>query len=357
MSRVGAEIPAVPAFPGSICHVTRSPVPYFGGKSWLAPRLAAVFPPHRHYVEVCGGSLAVLLAKKPSRQETVNDLDNILMTFWRVLRDRPDELERVCSLTPHSRAERALAQEISSVLDELEVARRVFVALTQGRSGSLTRTGWRHDLRPVSTPMPVTLQRYAGRIGAAAKRIRGVSLECRPAVELVKSYGGDRGNLLYVDPPYIVDKGIRRGGEYRVEMRSEKVHRELLEACLACDAAVVVSGYGSELYDSMLESWYRYEIPMTTSQGSGDGRRTEIVWSNRRLEGLEEGSKGGSISSIEGGQIDEMSARCPGCSAVLRQPKRGRRRVWCSASCRTRGWAARRGVEDGMVDEDAEVAG
>lgn len=76
------------------------------------------------------------------------------MTFWRVLRDRPDELERVCSLTPHSRAERALAQEISSDLDELEVARRVFVALTQGRSGSLTRTGWRHDLRPVSTRCP-----------------------------------------------------------------------------------------------------------------------------------------------------------------------------------------------------------
>ncbi|MBN7483930.1 DNA adenine methylase, partial [Mycobacteroides abscessus] len=128
--------------------MTRSPVPYFGGKSWLAPRLAAVLPPHKHYVEVCGGSLAVLLAKRRSRQETVNDLDGHLMTFWRVLRDRPDELERVCSLTPHSRAERTLAQEISSELGELEIARRVFVALTQGRSGSLTRTGWRHDLRP-----------------------------------------------------------------------------------------------------------------------------------------------------------------------------------------------------------------
>ncbi|SLI38607.1 D12 class N6 adenine-specific DNA methyltransferase [Mycobacteroides abscessus subsp. massiliense] len=207
--------------------MVKSPVPYFGGKAWLAPRLAAVLPAHKHYVEVCGGSLAVLLAKRRSPQETVNDLDAVLMTFWRVLRDRPDDLERACSLTPHSRAERALAQEISSELDELEVARRVFVALTQGRSGSLTRTGWRHDLRPVSTPMPVTLQRYAGRIAQAAKRIRGVSLECRPAVELVEAYGGARDTLLYVDPPYVVDRGIRRGGEYRVEMRSDRAHREL----------------------------------------------------------------------------------------------------------------------------------
>ncbi|WP_235660164.1 DNA adenine methylase [Mycobacteroides abscessus] len=331
--------------------MAKSPVPYFGGKSWLAPRLASVLPPHKHYVEVCGGSLALLLAKKPSRQETVNDLDAVLMTFWRVLRDRPDELERVCSLTPHSRAERALAQDISSDLDELEVARRVFVALTQGRSGSLTRTGWRHDLRPVSTPMPVTLQRYAGRIAQAAKRIQRVSLECRPAVELVESYGSDRGNLLYVDPPYIVDKGIRRGGEYRVEMRSDGAHRELLDACLGADAAVVVSGYSSALYDGMLDGWYRYELPMVTSQGSGDGRRVEIVWSNRVLEGLREGSH--SVTEDESG--DEM-ARCLGCAAVLRQPRRGRRKVWCSAACRTAAWRVRRDVEGALVEDD-EVAG
>ncbi len=349
---MGAQIPRAETFPGNIRSVARSPVPYFGGKAWLAPRLAAVLPPHRHYVEVCGGSLAVLLAKKPSRQETVNDLDGHLMTFWRVLRDRPDELERVCSLTPHSRAERALAQEISSDLDELEIARRVFVALTQGRSGSLTRTGWRHDLRPVSTPMPVTLQRYAGRIGQAAKRIRGVSLECRPAVELVESYGGDRGNLLYVDPPYIVDKGIRRGGEYRVEMRSDAMHRELLQACLSCDAAVVVSGYGSALYDGMLESWYRYEIPMITSQGSGDGRRTEVVWSNRVLEGL--GDEGITVTGSTG--VTETQHRCLGCSAVLRHPKRGRRRVWCSEACRIAGWRARRDADEEMIEDD-EAAG
>lgn len=347
------EIPVDKGIPGNIRQVTRSPVPYFGGKSWLAPRLAAVLPPHRHYVEVCGGSLAVLLAKRPSKQETVNDLDGFLMTFWRVLRDRPDDLERVCSLTPHSRAERALAQEISSELDELEVARRVFVALTQGRSGSLTRTGWRHDLRTVSTPMPVTLQRYAGRIGAAAKRIQKVSLECRPAVEMISAYGGARDTLLYVDPPYVVDKGIRRGGEYRVEMRSVGAHQELAEACVGADAGVVVSGYASELWDSALADWYRWEIPMITSQGSGDGRRTEIVWSNRVLEGL--GGEGEFPLQGEAG-VTEMLHRCVGCSAVLRHPKRGRRRRWCSEACRVAGWRARRDDEGASV-EGGEAAG
>lgn len=89
----------------------RPPFPYFGGKQTLGPRIAALLPEHRHYVEPYCGSLAVLLSKEPAPFETVNDLDAELVTFWRVLRERPDELARVCALTPHSRAEYDLADD------------------------------------------------------------------------------------------------------------------------------------------------------------------------------------------------------------------------------------------------------
>lgn len=72
----------------------RPPIPYFGGKMLVGPAIADLLPPHGHYVEPYCGSLAVLLAKAPSDHETVNDLDGRLMTFWRVLRDRPDDLAR-----------------------------------------------------------------------------------------------------------------------------------------------------------------------------------------------------------------------------------------------------------------------
>lgn len=85
--------------------MTAPPMAYYGGKTRLAAKIAALLPAHDHYVEPFAGSLAVLLAKKPSRMETVNDLENLLMTFWRVLRDKPEQLARVCALTPHSRAE------------------------------------------------------------------------------------------------------------------------------------------------------------------------------------------------------------------------------------------------------------
>ncbi|WP_370017835.1 DNA adenine methylase [Planotetraspora sp. GP83] len=81
-----------------------------------------MLPEHTHYVEPFAGSLAVLLARKPSRLETVNDLDRDLMTFWKVLRERPTELARVCALTPHSRAEQESAYGDLSDLDEHRTA-------------------------------------------------------------------------------------------------------------------------------------------------------------------------------------------------------------------------------------------
>lgn len=80
----------------------KTPLPYFGGKMAMAGHIASLLPAHHHYVELFGGSLAVLFAKKPSPRETANDLDSQVMNFWRVLRDQPERLVRACALTPHS---------------------------------------------------------------------------------------------------------------------------------------------------------------------------------------------------------------------------------------------------------------
>jgi DNA adenine methylase len=103
----------------------KPPVAYCGGKTTIADRIVALLPEHGHYVEPFAGSLAVLLAKPPSRMETVNDIDQDLI-FWRVLRDRPGDLERACGLTPHSRAEHQLAYQAAD--DELEHARESICA-------------------------------------------------------------------------------------------------------------------------------------------------------------------------------------------------------------------------------------
>lgn len=263
------------------------PFAYYGGKTMLAERLADLLPPHRGYVEPFAGSLAVLLAKAPACMEVANDLDGALMAFWRVLRDRPDELMRICALTPHSRAEHLRAYD-HDVDDELEKARRVWVALTQGRGGTLRRTGWRHFQDPgrrSTTSMPDYLTGYVERMRGAAARLAHVSLECRPALDVIADYGRHAEVLIYADPPYLGT--TRSSRQYLVEMSHEAEHVELAEALLACSATVVLSGYDSPLYADLYAGWHRTEIPTYTGQGNhaegSNDRRVEVLWSNREL--------------------------------------------------------------------------
>ncbi|WP_435583362.1 DNA adenine methylase [Amycolatopsis thermoflava] len=262
----------------------RPPFAYFGGKTRLAEQVVAALPPHEHYVEPYAGSLAVLLAKPRSRMETVNDLDGDLMTFWRVLREQPDELARVCALTPHARAEHLEAYDRPDDLDDVERARRVWVRLTQGRAGTLLRTGWRHYVDPAgsNTSMPGYLEAYVGRIAPAAERLAGVSLESQPALDLIERYGRSPNVLLYVDPPYL--GSTRVSGGYRHEMKTEAEHRELAAALLACEAAVVLSGYDSPLYAELYDGWHATRFDTTTGQGGSRQERTEVLWTNRETE-------------------------------------------------------------------------
>jgi DNA adenine methylase len=261
----------------------KSPVPYFGSKQTIAPWIVDLLPACGHYVEPYCGSLSVLLAKQRSPMETVNDLDGDLMLFWRVLRDRPDDLIRVCALTPHGRAEMLAAHEPAE--DELEQARRVWVRLSQSLGGQLRKNGWRHYVNPGAKGnfgMPSYLDGYVDRMALVAERLHAVSLESMPALDLIAKYGRHAEVLLYVDPPYL---GTTREAttRYRHEMKTAEEHRELAAALADCRATVVLSGYHSPLYDELYDGWHVYEQATSTGNGKGDKARTEVLWANRPL--------------------------------------------------------------------------
>lgn len=247
----------------------------------LAGRIANRLPAHDHYVEPFAGSLSVLLAKPPSHMETINDLDQDVMLFWRVLRDFPERLIAVAELTPHARSEYEASYELDGC-DDIERARRVWVRLSQSRTGTLRKTGWRFYENPGGTHvgMPEYINAYVERMPPAAKRLKHVSLECRDALDVIRDYGDHAGVCLYVDPPY--DGSVRSVG-YRCEMQDEEDHRNLSEALHACRASVVLSGYSSPLYKELYDDWESETFTAYTGQGGPDGSRTEVLWSNRPM--------------------------------------------------------------------------
>lgn len=72
----------------------KAPMPYFGGKSKIAPVIWERFGNPDNLVEPFFGSGAITLAAPwpADRTETVNDADGHLCNFWRAMRDRPDEV-------------------------------------------------------------------------------------------------------------------------------------------------------------------------------------------------------------------------------------------------------------------------
>lgn len=253
----------------------RPPMPFAGGKQIMSDQIVGLMEPHDHYVEPFFGGGSVLFSKSPAQMETVNDLDGDLVTFWRVLRDRPHELAWVCGMTPHSRKEMELTRTTNdSDPDDLERARRVWVLLTQGRAARLTTgTGWRYFVSAAAKGcLPEYLDGYLGRFLDAAARLRGVSLECRDAVDVISAYDAP-GTCFYVDPPY-----LGRDRLYTHEMPSEADHHRLLETLTKCRGQVILSGYQTSLYDEALRGWERTEVRVR-DQASRD--RVEVLWVNR----------------------------------------------------------------------------
>lgn len=74
----------------------KAPFPWFGGKSRAAKLVwQALGSPH-NYVEPFAGSLAVLLARPHvPTLETVNDVDGLLVNFWRAVKAEPKLLSQL----------------------------------------------------------------------------------------------------------------------------------------------------------------------------------------------------------------------------------------------------------------------
>lgn len=80
--------------------------------------------------------------------------------------------------------------------------------------------------------------------------------------------------LLYVDPPYLAETRTS-SARYRHEYTREN-HIELIKTLKKIPAAVMISGYPSELYDSLLADWRSICFQVMTRGGV----RTEQLWMN-----------------------------------------------------------------------------
>lgn len=265
---------------------------YHGGKWLLAPWILAHFPAHRVYVEPFGGAASVLLQKKRSYAEVYNDLDGEVVSLFRVVRDRGEELKRLLELTPFSRTDYLEAWHPSD--DPLEQARRTVIrsfmgfgsaAVTKTRApnsttrGGLAQTGFRANSNRSGTTPAQDWRNYPDCLVAIIERLRGVVIENKPAPEVITHHDTTE-TLYYVDPPYVPETRDA-GSDYRHEMTVDE-HRALAEQLHGVKGMVVLSGYPSELYDRELyPDWHSIQ---REAHADGARDRVEVLWFNRAAD-------------------------------------------------------------------------
>lgn len=240
--------------------------------------------PHQHYCEPFGGSAIVLLNKRPAEIETLNDLDGEIVNFFRVLRDKPEELIRAVDLTPYSRQEYLLAIQQNEEISDLERARRFFVRACQSYGGTgaqkPTRGRWAYSVTGHWTDTGAAkYRRVAENLYAVAKRLQRVQIECDDAFNVIRRYDSPE-TLFYVDPPYPLESRVDHS-IYALELADES-HDELAEVPAGIKGKAVLSTYDCPLARRLYPEgkWKWHGFPARANISRDRPARTEILIAN-----------------------------------------------------------------------------
>ncbi len=177
--------------------------PYPGNKARHSDWIIQHIPEHTCYVEPFGGAAGVLFNKPKSKVEVYNDLNDDIVHFFRVLRERPDELKEWLSRVPFSRSvhEEWKEEFYSGERRDDDIERAgIFFALRRMQFGG--------KLYGTSGFMSSPHRNFAGqfvknteRLDEFAERLKHVVVENLDWRELVERYDSD-GTVFYLDPPY-----------------------------------------------------------------------------------------------------------------------------------------------------------
>lgn len=238
-------------------RMLNSPFKWVGGKSRLRKAIIDLLPSHTCYVEPFAGAAWVLFGKPPSDVEVINDIDKELITFFRVVKEKPDALIASFEWELVSRAEfERLAQMDTSDLTDVQRAHRFYYLIMAGWGGELNYprfqtsiTDGGHGNRLIGA-----LETLRARLLPVYDRLRTVIIENLHWRDCVKRY--DRpGTVMYIDPPY-----PGNGVNYAHNMREWEAHHELADWLSKAQCKWILSSYDNPEIRELFGRYYMISV-------------------------------------------------------------------------------------------------
>src|SRR5690606_12955206 len=120
--------------------------------------------------------------------ELVNDMNSLAVNFFRMVRDRTEDLIFALAAPPWTRAEYDDSHIVTG--DDLEDARRFVTRIWQAHASDLAKkTGWKNrGSKQRARGMSQRWQRVPGELAELAMRLQDAEIECRPAIDVIRRF-------------------------------------------------------------------------------------------------------------------------------------------------------------------------
>jgi DNA adenine methylase len=243
---------------------------YPGGKWPIRHLIVSQFPEHSTYVDVFGGSAAILLWKPPSKGEVFNDKNAEIVNFFRVVKHRPAELAERSRYWLHSRGEFEILRKSAQSLDEIEKAMKFWILTCDSFGGRAQSFGTsKRGMHSVTHA-----RAYLAEVSERLKDVHIENLDCQRCIEL---YDGEE-TFFYLDPPYLGTKG----GDGIYEQLSEKEWAGLAKLLDGVKGRFLLSSNGHLEVRRLFKKHNirAIEVPTTLARAKEGKMRSEILAAN-----------------------------------------------------------------------------
>lgn len=241
----------------------------------MVRHILPLIPPHKIYCEPFFGGGAVFFAKKPAKLSAINDINDMAINFYRVLKSHFVELNEMIQGTLHSESEynraKALLKENTGtdierawafwVQTNMSFGKKMFAGFACSNAGVNNKPTSGLILEPeVTTNKKNRFPKYAQCLETA-------EIFNRDALEVIK-LKDTKETFHYIDPPYFNSNCGHYAGY------TEQDFESLLQLLETIEGYFLLSCYPSELLESYREKngWQSMDIVQSLSV---DGRRKE----------------------------------------------------------------------------------
>ena len=250
----------------------KTPLPYPGGKQRRAAEIVRLINAVKHncYCEPFAGGLSVLFAKNISPCEIVNDKNGVIVNFWKVVRDWPEELLTemealaISSEQLHGEARKLVfgCQEADDLCkrDKIRTAWAIWYLHRLSIFG-LSENNWR-----ASNDRNTSLNRMHGQIremkNGLFARMKHVQIANNDFEKVFNIANGDK-TIVFFDPPYTAGNA----GSYDA-FTSEDMLR-VVECCRRCEGNFILTcDYNEHLVDAPEVKDGRWSLRPTNNMSS-----------------------------------------------------------------------------------------